>query len=513
MAQEDMAYVGNAGRGSQVLSQALGTMPSVVKPRLPTGPKPMLAPNQIGNYAGVPVPSAPAPGVAEPDIGKIAALRGSKDEEAVLGGLSRATEEQYKASAAAATLAQKAENDQTERAAKASRDIVDKAKVIASQEEAQTGKFKEFVPTQANAKELGALFSLLTVAAFGAGGQGRYAGMMAMKNMSGALQGYKEGRTDLFNKELKEYDKNFAAMKANNDVAQKTYDRAMKLLALDKEAGLAEMAHLASLDNNGVVAMQIRAHDWEGVGKSLETRAKAIRLSEEKRDKLAQEAQIKANALQSTQESRAATNAFREASLDLRRQGLDAAATRRDEKKTATDRKIELPIIQGIRSVENLQAQLRDPEVQVGLKAKAAPWVQKLKSLGDSAGEFEQAVNRQLTGNDKTTVFLKDALLATYEIERAAKGNQRLTVQDMKMVGPVLDPTNYNPQTYNQILEGRRRTLYNNAQDLGMTPEEIKSRSAQRPYEPYSGSTPKDSEAYSDAEKERRYQEWKAKNP
>jgi hypothetical protein len=296
MAQEDLAYVGNAGRGSQGLAQALGTTTPVVKPRLPTGPKPIPA-------APVPEPAAAAPIVsepqdtAEPDIGKIAALRGSKDEQAVLGGLSKATEEQYKASSAAATLAQKAENDKTERAAKAAKDIADKAKVISSQEEAATGKFKEFVPTQSNAKDIGALFSLLTVAAFGAGGQGRYAGMMAMKNMSGALQGYKEGRTDLFNKELKEYDKNFAAMKANNDLAQKTYNRAMELLSLDKEAGLAEMAHLASLDSNGVVAMQVRAHDWEGVGKSLETRAKAIRLSEEKREKLTQDAQIKADAL------------------------------------------------------------------------------------------------------------------------------------------------------------------------------------------------------------------------
>jgi len=331
MAQEDLAYVGNAGRGSQGLAQALGTTTPVVKPRLPTGPKPIPA-------APVPEPAAAAPIVsepqdtAEPDIGKIAALRGSKDEQAVLGGLSRATEEQYKASSAAATLAQKAENDKTERAAKAAKDIADKAKVISSQEEAATGKFKEFVPTQSNAKDIGALFSLLTVAAFGAGGQGRYAGMMAMKNMSGALQGYKEGRTDLFNKELKEYDKNFAAMKANNDLAQKTYNRAMELLSLDKEAGLAEMAHLASLDSNGVVAMQVRAHDWEGVGKSLETRAKAIRLSEEKREKLAQDAKIKADALQETQARNQELRRHNSEMENLSRNRLDAGATRRDEK-------------------------------------------------------------------------------------------------------------------------------------------------------------------------------------
>jgi hypothetical protein len=211
-------------------------------------------------------------------------------------------------------------------------------------------------------------------------------------------------------------------------------------------------------------------------------------------------------------QGRAATEAFREASLALRKEGLANTENRRDTKKTAADLKVELPIIQGIRSIENLQSQLRDKEVQVGLKAKVAPLLEKVFSF-DNNVPFEQAVNAGLTGTDKTTVFLKDALLATYEIERAAKGGQRLTVQDIKMIGPVLDPTNYKPETYNQILEDRRRVLYNNAQDLGLTPQEIKNRSAQRSYEPYGGPTPKDSEAYSDAEKERRYQEWKAKNP
>ena len=76
-------------------------------------------------------------------------------------------------------------------------------------------------------------------------------------------------------------------------------------------------------------------------------------------------------------------------------------------------------------------------------------------------------------------------MLETYAIERAAKGGQRLSVQDMKMVGPVLDPTNYSPQTYNALLEGRRRVLYDNLQDIGYTPPQIKAAAAQKSYEPY----------------------------
>ena len=96
-------------------------------------------------------------------------------------------------------------------------------------------------------------------------------------------------------------------------------------------------------------------------------------------------------------------------------------------------------------------------------------------------------MNENLTGTDKTTLFLKSALLESYAIERAALGGGRLTVQMMKQAGPVLDPTNYRPETYKALLEGRRRQLYNNLQDLGMSQKDIEEKSAEHAYTPYGG--------------------------
>jgi hypothetical protein len=146
-------------------------------------------------------------------------------------------------------------------------------------------------------------------------------------------------------------------------------------------------------------------------------------------------------------------------------------------------------LTQGVRGIENLLDQLNDPEVQAGLLAKAAPLLEKLKSVAPGT-DFTTAVNQTLTGTDKTTLFLKDALLESYAIESAAKGGQRLTVQDMKMVGPVLDPTNYTSATYKALLDQRRRVLYDNLQDRGLTPDEIKKASVRRPYTPYGGEAP-----------------------
>jgi hypothetical protein len=146
-----------------------------------------------------------------------------------------------------------------------------------------------------------------------------------------------------------------------------------------------------------------------------------------------------------------------------------------------------LPLSQGIRGVESLLTQIKDPEVKTGLLSRASPILEKFESISNDKEEFESAVIKNLTGTDKTTLFLKNALLESYAIERAAAGGGRLTVQMMKQAGPVLDPTNYKPETYEALLEERRRVLYNNLGDMGYSPDKVKEMSQQRPYTPFSG--------------------------
>jgi hypothetical protein len=59
----------------------------------------------------------------------------------------------------------------------------------------------------------------------------------------------------------------------------------------------------------------------------------------------------------------------------------------------------------------------------------------------------------------------------------------------MKMVGPVLDPTNYTPKAYNALLEGRRKILYENLQDNNLSIEQINEMKRKpREVEPFGGS-------------------------
>jgi len=326
---------------------------------------------------------------------------------------------------------------------KALEDISAKDKAKYEEVKSQMKEIPDFKPSQENAFDIGAVFSMIATMGVALGGSGKLSGLNALNAMGGMLKGYQSGRKDLFEKEQKTFDKELQSLKAHNDALLKDLEQYQKLRVTDKEAALLKAGEI-SAKNPGVISKLLESGRLDA---SLEV-AQAL--------------------------------------TKLQTQLLEKAASAKLSAKTAQGA---LVGIQGVRSINNLERQLDDPEVQIGLKAKLTPFFEKLSSTANSKKDFETAVNETLTGTDKTTLFLKDALLETYAIERAAKGGQRLTVQDMKMVGPVLDPTNYKPETYRALLESRRRSLYNNLQDQGLTVAEINQRSAEHPYEPYSSKT------------------------
>ena len=301
----------------------------------------------------------------------------------------------------------------------------------------------EFKPTQDNAADIGGLFSMIATMGVALGGSGKLSGLNAMNAMGGMLKGYQQGRKDLFTKEQATFDKELASMKAHNDELIKDLEQYNKLRVTDKEAALLKAGEITA-KYPGVIAAKINAGDTKVAADIAHSNSEMLMKMDEARTRL----------------------------------GLAGKGVEKEVK----------PLIQGVRSINYLEKQLDDPEIQVGLQSKAAPLLQKLTSLGNGSKDFETVVNNELTGNDKTTLFLKNALLETYAIERAAKNGQRLSVQDMKMIGPVLDPTNYKPETYRAVLEDRRRTLFNNLQDSGLSEKEINQRAAEHPYTPY-GST------------------------
>jgi len=382
---------------------------------------------------------------------------------------------------------------------------------------------EHFKPSKENLQDQAALFSLINVIGFAIGAGGKQNSMQAMYAMNGMLEGHQKGRADLFKEEQVKFEKNFKALqqKANfleSELRHSLEEFTRDKRAADERAGAAFASAGADFmktyaEKFGLVEAHKRAlevkksADKAVMDYQKEQRAKETKIEAEQRhqDYLRElrSGRPKAETPEEKRMARMGTAGPQHTIYEQTGKSLPDSKTARDVQAAS----------QGIRAIEGLQQELRDPEVRTGLASKAASLLEKVASLGNQ--DFSEAVNSQLTGVDKTTLFLKNALLTSYAIERAAAGGNRLTVQMMRQAGPVLDPTNYKPETYNQLLDNRRKDLYDTLYDNGFDEKDVKKMTSRGSYKPYSGeaAAPKDSESFSDAEKERRYQEWKKRNP
>ena len=145
-----------------------------------------------------------------------------------------------------------------------------------------------FAPTQESARDLAAIFSLLSVAAFGSGGKGKYSGMQALSSMTGAMKGYKEGQKAVYDKEVKTFEENLQSIKSHNDKVEKIYHDAMDLMAKNKDLGEQKIKELQAIDNTGIIAQLARAHKYQQVGEAIKTVGDALQKAQDKADALKQ---------------------------------------------------------------------------------------------------------------------------------------------------------------------------------------------------------------------------------
>jgi len=340
---------------------------------------------------------------------------------------------------------------------------------------------KAFVPTQETQKDLMNVFTLTTLVGFALGGLGKQHAQQAISAMNGMLEGHIKGRDDLYKREKDVFEENSKAL-----------DRLVSTLQVKKQ----EILELAKTDYQAAqlkaeqVAMEAGAPFLADI-----TRKQGVVKGAEYLDSLNKQ-------LEKQKESLMRLYDASERRKEAERSHAEQARHNREVERLQSERllytegqgerkvaKEALPLIQGVRGIEELQTKLRDPDVQKGWTSATAPLIEKFKSI-DFTGEskdLNDQLNQQLTSTDKTTLFLKDAMIRAYEIERAAKGGRLLTVQDVKTLGPVLNPSNYTPKAYNELLETRRRTLYENLQDLGVPASEIQRRTTPRPYTEFGG--------------------------
>lgn len=94
----------------------------------------------------------------------------------------------------------------------------------------------EFIPTQENAKDMAALFSLMNVIGFAIGAGGKQHAQQAMSAMNGMLEGHQKGRDDLYRQQRNIFETNQKQLDKKIEDLFKFMQENTKLYAKDKVA-------------------------------------------------------------------------------------------------------------------------------------------------------------------------------------------------------------------------------------------------------------------------------------
>jgi hypothetical protein len=132
------------------------------------------------------------------------------------------------------------QQDQRERIAggerDASRTYADTQRQLTQDFERRQRAIPEFIPTQETARDIGMLGSLLMLAGATLGGKARGGALMAVQSMTGMMNGYRQGRQDLYQRERQNFDIGLRQVQAQNQQLQQAFERSQRLAQTDLEA-------------------------------------------------------------------------------------------------------------------------------------------------------------------------------------------------------------------------------------------------------------------------------------
>lgn len=131
-----------------------------------------------------------------------------------------------------------------------------------------------FVPTQDTAQDLAGLFGMVGVFGSLLGAAGTQSGLGAMNAMTGMLTGYKQGRKDLYDRELSTFKEKLEQMKSERADWEKTYSEARELAKTDLTAALAKVKETAAAKGANVILEKARMGQFDDAMKLIDAQTK-----------------------------------------------------------------------------------------------------------------------------------------------------------------------------------------------------------------------------------------------
>jgi len=155
----------------------------------------------------------------------------------------------------------------------------------------------EFKAPKEEGQQIAGLIAMMGALAALGGGKSYGNALGAMNAMAGMLNGYREGRKEVFDKAKTEYDKSVQAIKAHNDQITAAYNRALKMAPANLSAATAQLrSELTAMDAK-LQAETVRTQGIEKASQAWQT----ARREEQRLDQLRQTQQRHEQNLQQRQ--------------------------------------------------------------------------------------------------------------------------------------------------------------------------------------------------------------------
>ena len=411
-------------------------------------------------------------------------------------------------------------------------------------------------PTKDNIQSLSTLFGLIGVIGMAVGGSGKMSATGALNAMGGMMKGWQQGRADLWKKEMQEFDKEMARIKA---ILEDAY----------KDAEKAEKALVTNTDEARALAQQAQAKLGGQVSKQILERQGIIPWKEYLGNVLKKDL-VKAQELAFKEKEFGATQEYRKSQLDLEKEKIQKAEERDEAKERAKliesvlerqrgttgqtpaqfNQMIMQPGGQTAIVVSNVIGRQVGPKDATDFDGKTQ-YIHGLKTLADVAKDakvsgvlqnvfaslnkftfsdpdgtqsvnqntFQQSVEDNLKDagiSDTAIVQQKLALDAVFQGIRAKTNRNNAPLREFQVLSDVLKPGSVGKDAYQTILanEGRvtREALpWVTDKDFNKY-YEFKYKKPSPFGESSKSSEPKQSGTF-DAEKEARYQKWLKEHP
>ena len=322
-------------------------------------------------------PAMPAPQVAQQELtGRI--QRGQRAEEALpqLGELeSKATEEKIRAQEAVrkGVAAEQAKQEDI---------FAGREKTAVEARQAGMMAEPEFKPDRMELNDYRNLAGMLVGIGTLVGGKGKSGAMYSLQALNGMMQGYAEGRRDLFKTQQIEFDKALKSVDMHNKRIEREFNDAMSLINTDRRTALAKLKQLEAELGDGVLAADLRLNDLAKFRKDLDSSIRsggeALKMIETNRQK---------------ELDRELRTRMQEQNLELRRQGLELR-----------ERLAEIKVSQ----VKNLKPPAKEIVQQNSLRNTLIPKLKEALPVLDR-------LNNEGKWNNLTTLLAIDPRVAEYQ--------------------------------------------------------------------------------------------------